>query len=429
MLIIIIIISIALILHNYVQTQEIYVKKDVSDVYNIYTTQAFFVQITSDTFYKAIAPGDSIEYIASIAGMPDLPVWMHSRHPNSTGRAYLYGSPALNDDGDIDIEVIALNQYNYDITKDFMKFRVIKREKTAKFEVELKFVNYNLDNMFENNRFDDVLQIFKDKLWKDSQDVYITKIAAPLDVGQRLPLDPREKEGVIMRIGSIDNYTRDILDLEREVERIKNRNPCPRKYKATSAEYMFRNKGFYSDWCSFQLIRNDQSIDELIQSKPIVVIMKPEIHVSVDITKRDELSVKDSYYIPFRQSVPKRDYLVDLMVCFLVPLLMATMIISSLTCIFFYNKEHLIRQQLNETPEQLQQFKCISLATQRLRALADNRDNPIQPTNPYATLPRYSSLSRKPLIHPYSTLPKAMSLSLNRTNSLHLMATPFDPIL
>jgi hypothetical protein len=60
---------------------------------------------------------------------------------------------------------------------------------------------------------------------------------------------------VIIRIGSTDNYTRDLLDLEREVERIKNRDPCPRKYKATSAEYMFRNKGFHSDWCSFQLIR------------------------------------------------------------------------------------------------------------------------------------------------------------------------------
>jgi len=51
--------------------------------------------------------------------------------------------------------------------------------------------------MFENNRLDNVLEIFKDKLWKESNDVYITKIASPLDVGGRLPLDPREKEGFV----------------------------------------------------------------------------------------------------------------------------------------------------------------------------------------------------------------------------------------
>jgi hypothetical protein len=49
--------------------------------------------------------------------------------------------------------------------------------------------------MFENNRLNDVLDIFKDKLWKESEVIYITKIASPLDVGGRLPLDPREKEG------------------------------------------------------------------------------------------------------------------------------------------------------------------------------------------------------------------------------------------
>ncbi|CAG2165325.1 unnamed protein product, partial [Oppiella nova] len=107
---------------------ETHVKKDVSDVYNIYTTQAFFVQITTDALSKSLAPGDAIEFIPSILGMPDLPVWMHYKQLNSSHAAYLYGSPALNDDQDIDIEVIAINQYNYETSKDVMKFRVIQRE-------------------------------------------------------------------------------------------------------------------------------------------------------------------------------------------------------------------------------------------------------------------------------------------------------------
>lgn len=63
----------------------------------------------------------------------------------------------------------------------------------------MKFVNFNIDDMFRGKRFDDVLQIFREKLWRESNDVYITKIASPLDVGGRLPLDPREKEGLVFR--------------------------------------------------------------------------------------------------------------------------------------------------------------------------------------------------------------------------------------
>lgn len=49
--------------------------------------------------------------------------------------------------------------------------------------------------MFEGNKLKDIQEIFQDKIWKDSESVYITKIASPLDVGGRLPLHPKDKEG------------------------------------------------------------------------------------------------------------------------------------------------------------------------------------------------------------------------------------------
>jgi hypothetical protein len=58
---------------------------------------------------------------------------MNYRHINGTNRAFLYGSPSLNDDADIDIEVIAINKYNYETTKDVMKFRITKRESMLSF--------------------------------------------------------------------------------------------------------------------------------------------------------------------------------------------------------------------------------------------------------------------------------------------------------
>lgn len=131
----------------------------------------------------------------------------------------------------------------------------------AKYEVELKFTNYDIQDILRGvsngSITGELVNIFRDKLWK--ADVYITQILSPLDVpGGRLPLDPKDKEGVFVRIGGTDYFSRDLLDLEREVERLRNRNPCPKKYKATTAEYLFHRHppfDFQNDWCSFQLIR------------------------------------------------------------------------------------------------------------------------------------------------------------------------------
>lgn len=63
------------------------------------------------------------------------------------------------------------------------------------YEAELKFSNKNVPDLFRGNTTQEVLQIFRERLWRDSSDVYVTRIAAPIDVGGRLPVDPRDKEG------------------------------------------------------------------------------------------------------------------------------------------------------------------------------------------------------------------------------------------
>lgn len=65
----------------------------------------------------------------------------------------------------------------------------------AKYEVELRFSNLNVPDMFRGNKTQAVLQIFRERLWRNSTDVYATRILAPVDVGGRLPADPRHKEG------------------------------------------------------------------------------------------------------------------------------------------------------------------------------------------------------------------------------------------
>jgi hypothetical protein len=65
----------------------------------------------------------------------------------------------------------------------------------AKYEAELKFTNLNVEDVYLENKTRDILQIFREKLWKDSSSVYVTRIVAPTDVGGRIPVDPKDKEG------------------------------------------------------------------------------------------------------------------------------------------------------------------------------------------------------------------------------------------
>lgn len=60
----------------------------------------------------------------------------------------------------------------------------------------------------------------------------------------------------MVRVGSAANFSRDLLQLNREVRQLLLRRspPCPRNYKKTSVEHVFRKQGLMVDWCSFQLI-------------------------------------------------------------------------------------------------------------------------------------------------------------------------------
>lgn len=109
--------------------------------------------------------------------------------------------------------------------------------------------------MFNPRKEEDLLSIFREHLWIDNPDVYLTQIASPGDIGASLPLNPRDKEGVFVSIGSATTYSRDLIDLWREVEPIKNRSPCPSRYKFTRVEHLFRKKNFIVDWCSFKMLR------------------------------------------------------------------------------------------------------------------------------------------------------------------------------
>lgn len=60
----------------------------------------------------------------------------------------------------------------------------------------------DIEDFIRQNTSETVLDIFRNKLWQTNE-LYITKLARPIDVGGRFPLDPREKEGYAGILGSV----------------------------------------------------------------------------------------------------------------------------------------------------------------------------------------------------------------------------------
>ncbi|CAG2165793.1 unnamed protein product, partial [Oppiella nova] len=155
--------------------------------------------------------------------------------------------------------------------------------------------------------------------------------------------------------------------------------------------------------------------------QPVEPVLKTDIPVS--FAPNDD-NLYDNY-MPFGQSYPSRDYTVDIIVCFAIPFLIAAMIVSSLTCIFFYNNQDLSKG-CNETPVQLEQYNSISRATLRLRSLAQNRYYSVADVYSLSSLPPKLPLH----ITGTSTLPKAKTIRpVMRAHSFHQMSSCIDTTL
>lgn len=104
---------------------------------------------------------------------------------------------------------------------------VLEKENLTKYEVHLKIDNLNVEDMFNRNRTNELLDIFRfvdkfqgkrfpmsyivldqlcafpffsvftyrKRLWKDAVNLYVTFLASAVELGARLPLKPSEGEG------------------------------------------------------------------------------------------------------------------------------------------------------------------------------------------------------------------------------------------
>lgn len=189
---------------------------------------------------------------------------------------YLYGVPPNNHHTDVMLEIVALNRKNYETRRITLPIHITEKLNPAKYEVQLKIDNLNVEDMFQIDRMDRLMEVFRKKLWKDSQeDLYVTFLASAIQLGARLPLNPKEGEGynalkfiktskvyyallifrVVLRLGSKAPLSIELNELQDEVRPLWKVPTCPRDFKRTKVERYFREAGFALDWCAFRLVR------------------------------------------------------------------------------------------------------------------------------------------------------------------------------
>ncbi|XP_076165424.1 sarcoglycan alpha [Ptiloglossa arizonensis] len=163
---------------------------------SILTTEVFVIPIRPETFDWSSGDGrsDQFAYQPSLLNAPDLPSWIHYTYSKRDHRGFLYGV-APKGQKYFQLEIVGLNKHTYETRYKVLDMNVSQKANLTKYEVHLKIDNLNVEDMFDRNRTEELLDIFRKKLWKNAPDLYVTFLASAIELGARLPLKPSEGEG------------------------------------------------------------------------------------------------------------------------------------------------------------------------------------------------------------------------------------------
>ncbi|CAG9835667.1 unnamed protein product [Diabrotica balteata] len=290
---------------------------------NVLMTEVFAIPLDPPMFnwtYEGFE--EQFVYQASLLNAPDLPSWINYLYSEQHYSGFLYGvPPKINEN--IPLEVVALNKKNYETRVENINIIISEKLNSARYEVLLKIDNINVEDMFDVDRMEALKNVFRKELWKNSAyDLYVTFLNSAVDLGARKPANPREGEGVVIRLGSENSFSTELIELQEEVKPLWKVPQCPRDYKRTSVERYFRDAGFALDWCSFRLVDNNNS----------AMHHKNGNLVSDEV---DDSETGGVWHSVSKADVPQRRYFNELVVSLIVPfviLIVLGLVLSFLLC-------------------------------------------------------------------------------------------------
>ncbi|XP_003708578.1 sarcoglycan alpha isoform X2 [Megachile rotundata] len=363
---------------------------------SILMTEVFVIPIKPETFdWRDDGRYDQFSYQPSLLNAPDLPSWIHYTYSKRDHRGFLYGVAPRNQKY-FQLEIVGLNKHTYETRYKVLDMNVLDKENLTKYEVHLKIDNLNVEDMFNRNRTEQLLDIFRKKLWKEATDIYATFLASAIELGARLPLKPSEGEGVVIRLGSSMPFSQELNELQEEVKPLWKLPSCPRDFKRTSVERLFREAGFALDWCSFRLVEQEQQSvqSESARRGPSMnVVGLPASGISEHTEWRWARSTK--------ASVPTRSYFNEIVTTIFVPTILLLVLAALLSTVLCLNHEKIEKREtssgegVSNNNIQMVQYATIERGT--LKSLSAQ---PSSPSDSLLRSPRTSSERCNPYIRP-----------------------------
>lgn len=157
-----------------------------------------------------------------------------------------------------------------------------------------------------------------------------------------------------MRLGSSIPFSQTLINLEKEVEPLRKRLPCPKDFKKTSKEKLFREARFLMDWCSFKLVIINYSIElislNLCNGNELLLLFFFKITSEItnvesalqdvnNIENVDSNIDKWQWSIPKKSDMPTRNYTNDILPWIFIPLSLLIILAVLLSIIICLNHE------------------------------------------------------------------------------------------
>ncbi|XP_031842588.1 sarcoglycan alpha isoform X3 [Nomia melanderi] len=361
------------------------------------TTEVFVIPIRPETFEWSSADGrDQFSYQPSLLNAPDLPSWIHYTYSKRDHRGFLYGV-APKDQKYFQLGIVGLNKHTYETRYKILDMNVLEKENLTKYEVHLKIDNLNVEDMFDRNRTEELLDIFRGKLWKDATDLYITFLASAIELGARLPLKPSEGEGVVVRLGSSTPFSQELNELQEEVKPLWKLPSCPRDFKRTSVERLFREARFALDWCSFRLVRAEREQQSLQHES---ARRGPSVNAPgfLDVFEHSEWRWARST----KASVPSRSYFKEIITSVFVPSILLLVLAALLSTVLCLNHEKIDEDRESRTAEGIgsNNIQMVQYAASERGTLKSLAAQPSSPNDSLLRSPRVSNERCNPYVRP-----------------------------
>ncbi|KAK4875575.1 hypothetical protein RN001_011997 [Aquatica leii] len=311
---------------------------NVTNAHNITKTEVFVIHLKPTLFnWTYEGSPDQFVYQSSLLHYPDLPSWVNYYYSNNHHTGYLYGVPPDSLYSDVHIEVVALNRKNYETRHHVITIHVNEKLNPAKNEVHLKIDNLNVEDMFDHERIERLKNVFRRNLWKESsKDMHLTFLASAVQLGARLPPNPDEGEGVVLRIGSKAHLSSELIKLQKEVKPLWKHTSCPRDFKRTTVERFFRDAGFALDWCAFRLIEDSSAA------------LGHHSSSTEKLEKLSNLKAKDRWQSISIDEIPERNYSSEFAITILLPIFLFTILTLMLSFILCFQHEAIEYDEMSE---------------------------------------------------------------------------------